>query len=263
MELDILILTVYFICIGYVIYQMALSVEAELEDQVVLVADREGLEAAVRSQLINQGFPEDAAEGLTAAPAPLSPTTALRLAVPEPRTITDEAGQPVEGQVVVQVLPQGPHPLQPVPHLTVQILNQTQGLQITVDWDRSSLSRMNNQVRRVIRPTPGMRLDLGLPQVTSVVNPNQFLSTAITSEDTFNRDPVTQLLQMATPLLDIEKMAVMPPPARKYALELFLQLTPLTGRGARSIVLLVPFRFMVNVLPAQPAIPLLNWIMRR
>ncbi len=262
MEIDILILTVYFICIAYVIYQMALSVEATLEEQVVLVADQEGLEAAVRSQMVQQGFSEDAAEAVAAAPAPLRPATALQLMMPEPKALTDEAGNPTQGKVLMQVLPQGPQPLQPVPGLTVQVLNQTQGVQVTVDWDRSSISRLNNQIRRAIRITPGMRLDLGLPQVTSVVNPNQFLSALITSEDTFTRNPDTQVLQVAAPLLDLQRLAVMPATAR-YALDLVVQLTPMAGRGARSIVLLVPFHFRVEVLPAQPAIPLLNWLMRR
>ena len=72
---------------------------------------------------------------------------------------------------MVQVLPQGPHPLQPVKGLTVQVVNQSHAIQVTVDWDRSSITRMGTEIRRVIRHTPGMRLDLSLPQVTSVVNP--------------------------------------------------------------------------------------------
>ena len=60
MERDILILTVYFICMGYVVYQMALSIEAELEDQVVLVPDAPNLESTVRAHLVGQGFSEQA-----------------------------------------------------------------------------------------------------------------------------------------------------------------------------------------------------------
>ncbi|XGB42713.1 MAG: hypothetical protein LVS60_02410 [Nodosilinea sp. LVE1205-7] len=40
MQVDILLLTVYFICLGYVIYQMALSLEAELEDQIKVLQDQ-------------------------------------------------------------------------------------------------------------------------------------------------------------------------------------------------------------------------------
>lgn len=263
MELDILILTVYFICIGYVVYQMALSVEAELEDQVVLVPDLEGLQTSVRAQLANQGLSPSAAEALAAAPPPLKGGVALSLMVTEPRV-----GPPPEddiplGQIMAQVLPQGPHPLQPVQSLMVQVVNQTQAWQVMVDWDRSSFTRMNNQTLRVIRHTPGMRLDLSLPQVVSVINPNQFLSTQVTSEESLKRNPETQIFQLSAPLVDTEKIASLPPPIRVYSLNLVLQLAPLSGRGARPMVLLVPFKFTVKVLPAQSAIPVLSWFSKR
>lgn len=263
MERDLLILTVYFICMGYVVYQMALSIEEELEDQVVLVPDATTLEETVRSQLVRQGFAEESVAVLAAGPEPLKKAMALRLVVPEPRSYgrenTDEPR--AEGQIMVQVLPQGPHPLKPLMGLTVQVVNQSRNLQVTVDWDRSSITRLSSEIRRVIRHTPGMRLDLALPQVNSVVNPNQFLSTAVTSEDCFNRNPDTQVLQVATPLVDIPKVAGSK--LATYSLDLVVQLVPFSGRGARPIMLLLPFRFVVQLLPAKAAIPLVNWILKR
>jgi hypothetical protein len=262
MELDILILTVYFICIGYVVYQMALSIEADLEDQVELVPDPDSLESSVRDQLVRQGFGEKSVEVLAAGPYPLKKAMTLHLALPEPRNYGPDGGGPRdEGQIMVQVLPQGPHPLKPLSGLIVQVVNQSRNLQVTVDWDRSSITRLGSDIRRVIRHTPGMRLDLALPQVTSVVNPNQFLSTAVTSEDSFGRNPETQVLQVAAPLVDIPKVAGLK--MASYSLDLVVQLMPFSGRGARPIVLLLPFRFSVQLLPAQAAIPLVNWILKR
>jgi hypothetical protein len=263
MEIDILLLTIFFICIGYLIYQMALSIEAELEDQVVLIPNPEALVTALREQLARQGVAEDLGEVVMAAPAPLKPAMAMGLTVPKPRTTQADGTPEIEGQVFVQVLPQGPHPLQPLKGLTVQVLNKTQSLQASIDWDRSSFTRMNNQTRRVIRHTPGMRLDLALPQVMSVVNPNQFLSTTVTSEESFGRDSTTQVLQVTAPLVDVGAMLGLPPPARVYSLDLVLQLTPLTGRGVRPIVLLLPFRFRVERLPAKAPIPYVDWILKR
>lgn len=262
MELDILILTVYFICMGYVVYQMALSIEADLEDQVELVPDPDNLESRVREQLVRQGFGEKSVEVLAAGPYPLRKAMTLRLALPEPRDYgPKKEGSKAEGQIMVQVLPQGPQPLKPLSGLIVQVVNQSRNLQVTVDWDRSSITRMGSDIRRVIRHTPGMRLDLALPQVTSVVNPNQFLSTAVTSEDCFGRNPETQVLQVAAPLVDIPKVAGLK--MASYSLDLVVQLMPFSGRGARPIVLLLPFRFSVELLPAQAAIPLVNWILKR
>ncbi|WP_035991294.1 hypothetical protein [Leptolyngbya sp. KIOST-1] len=266
MEIDILILTVYFICVGYVVYQMALSIEEELEDQVVLVPDGASLESSVRSQLVRQGFAEDAAEVLQAGVEPLGKSVSLRLVVPEPRSLAPPNQRSDElqtGQIVVQVLPQGPHPLKPIQGLTVQVINESRALQLTIDWDRSSISRMTNEIRRVIRHTPGMRLDLALPQVVSVVNPNQYLSTVVTSEDCFSRNADTQVLQQAAPVVDVPKMADLKAPLRTYALDLVVQLKPFSDRGGRPVMLLLPFRFAIQPLPAKAAIPLVNWILKR
>lgn len=266
MERDLLILTVYFICMGYVVYQMALSIEEELEDQVVLVPDAASLESAVRSQLVRQGFAETAAEVLQSGVESLGKSVSLKLTMPEPRSLApaeNSADQKAEGQIVVQVLPQGPHPLQPVSGLTVQVVNQSRALQATIDWDRSSITRMTNEIRRVIRLTPGMRLDLSLPQVNSVVNPSQYLSTVVTSEDCFGRNADTQVLQQAAPVVDIPRMANLKAPLRNYSLDLVMQLKPFSDRGGRPIMLLLPFRFAIQPLPAKAAIPLVNWILKR
>lgn len=265
MEIDILILTVYFICMGYVVYKMALSIEEELEDQVVLVPDAASLESTVRSQLVRQGFAETAAAVLQPGAGALGKAVSLQLTVPEPRSLAaadDQPDEPDEGQITVQVLPQGPHPLQPVNGLTVQVVNQSRAVQVIVDWDRSSISRMTNEIRRVIRHTPGMRLDLAVPQVSSVVNPNQYLSTVVASEDCFSRSD-SQVLQQTAPVVDIPKMANLKGPLRNYSLDLVVQLTPFSGRGGRPIMLLLPFRFAIQPLPAKAAIPLVNWILKR
>jgi hypothetical protein len=264
MEIDLLVLTVYFICIGYVVYQMALSLEAELEDQVVLVPNGEYLENTVKTQLAQQGLAHLKVEVLNPPPPPLKGGMALRLTLPNPIPPSSaEVDELPEGQILLQVLPQGPQPIQPLKALTVNVINQTQTLQATVDWDRSSFSRANSQISRVIRHTPGMRLDLSLPQVPSAVNPNQFLSTAVTSEETYSRNPESQVLQISAPMVNIQQTVAMPPPLRTYGLDLVLQLTSFSGRGMRPIAILVPFRFQVELLPDRAAIPFVNWVLKR
>ncbi|TVQ11096.1 MAG: hypothetical protein EA368_06170 [Leptolyngbya sp. DLM2.Bin27] len=266
MEIDLLILTVYFICMGYVVYQMALSIEEELEDQVVLVPDSETLESSVRSQLKRQGFAETIAQAAQVDSGPLSKAIALQLTPPEPRSLApapERENEADKGLIMLQVLPQGPQPLQPVMGLTVQVVNQSRALQVTIDWDRSSITRMTSEIRRVIRHTPGMHLDLTLPQVNSVINPNQLLRTVVTSEDCFGRNTETQVLQMAAPVVDVPKMAGLKDSLRHYSLDLVVQLMPFGGRGGRPITLLMPFRFTVEPLPAKAAIPMVNWILKR
>lgn len=261
-ELDILLLTVYFICVGYVLYQMALSVDADLEDQVSLIPDGDLLAQSVAEQLTRQGIDPSLGELLQAAPAPLKSVMALKLTVPAPKRPNQENPDP-DGSVIVQVLPQGAQPVQPLTGLTVQVLNQTQSVQALVDWDRSSFTLTTNQAQRVIRHTPGMRMDLALAQVVSVVNPNQLLSTGVTGEPCFGRDPATQVLQIAAPLVEVNGLLKQAPGDRVYALNLVVQLAALTGRGLRPIVLLLPFRFRVERLAARASIPYVNWLLRR
>ncbi|MGB3139142.1 MAG: hypothetical protein WBB18_20205 [Nodosilinea sp.] len=266
MEIDILILTVYFICIGYVVYKMALSIEEELEDQVVLVADVAGLESSVSQQLVQQGFEKSAAEVPQGGEGALGKAAALRLVLPEPRSLApreERPEQPQAGEILIQVLPQGPHPLQPIVGLMVQVINQSRALQVTIDWDRSSITRMTNEIRRVIRHTPGQRVDMALPQVASVVNPNQYLSTMVASEDCFGRDLDTQTLEQTAPAIDVPKIASLKAPLRNYSLDLVVQLKPFSDRGGRPIMLLLPFRFVIEPLPAKAAIPVVNWILNR
>jgi hypothetical protein len=262
MGLDIVLLTIYFLCLGSLGYQMILAMEANLEDRVTFLPDGGPLGIALADQLLRQGFEASLGQVVTELSPPMKPQMGVTLALPALGS-GGQASSETDGIIAVQVLPQGPQPLKPVAGLTVQVLNQTQGFQVAVDWDRSSFTQINNQSRRVIRHTPGNRLDLGLPQVLSVVNPNQLLSAVATSEDVFSLNPATQLLQIAAPLVDPNRLLSGPPPTRVYALDLALRITPVIGRGARPLVLLLPFRFQVERLPAQPPIPYRNWWPKR
>lgn len=260
MGLDLVLLTIYLICIGSLAYQMVLAAEADVEVRVTCLPDADVLGLALTDQLARQGLPVELGQVVMEMSSPLKPQVGLTLTPPALR------GQPPGdngGQIAVQVLPQGPQPLKPLTGLTVQVLNQTQGFQVAVDWDRSSFTQGKGQARRVLRHTPGTRMDLGLPQVVSVVNPNQFLSAVATSENCFSLNPDTQLLHQATPLIDPNQLLTLDPPDRVYALDLALSITPVIGRGARPLVLLLPFRFRVERLVGQSPLPFRRWLGKR
>jgi hypothetical protein len=259
MEVDILLLTIYFIVVSYVVYKMALSVEAQLEDQIVIQLDRQLLQTSVANQLQQQGYSGLPVAVLDAGPPPLNRAACLSLTIPI--QVQDDV---VEGSVAVQVSPQGTRPLEPpIGGLTVQIVNTVPSAQVIVDWDSSSLSLFNTLARRVIRQTPGMRMDLVQAQVHSVINPRQSFSATVTSEDSFGRSPDTQLLQPTAPLVNLNKVIALPPPQRTYALELLIGIQPMASPTQPLIRLLLPFRFEIGVLPDQPAIPLFRWILNQ
>lgn len=257
MATDLLILTIYFICVSYVIYQMALSVEAQLEDQIVIQLDRERLQSAVTDQLRQHGLDDVVIEVLDSGAPPLAKAACLNLKLP--MLIQDEV---IEGEIAVQVSPQGTRPIEPaLAALGVQIVNAMPAAQVLVDWDRSSLTVHNTIARRVIRQTPGMRMDLAQPQVFSVINPRQAFNATITTEDAFGRNPDTQLLQPTTPLINFNRVLTLPPPQRTYALELLIGIQPMASPNQPPIPLLLPFRYEIGILEGKAAIPLFNWIL--
>lgn len=253
---DILILTVYFICIFYVIYQMALSLEAQLEDQVNIRLDSELLLAEVEHQLQQQPRYPLKAE---ITPGGKGGNGLSLLFQPSPAA----ENTPPSSMINLLVMPQGTRPLQPpVPAFTVQVQNQGRDLQLYLDWDRSSISRFNNQGKRVIRLIPGMSQDLGQPQVFSVVNGGQALNCIVTFEEAFTRN-ANGLMEPKVPLVDLEKVTEMQPNQQTYALMLLMWLKRTVDGDEQAIRLLLPFRFNVEVLPGKVALPVLSWLLDR
>lgn len=256
MGTDILILTVYFIIIVYVLYQMALSFEARLEDQVNIQLDGDTLKTTVTSQLQQQGWEEVIeAQILPNPPKPLEGKPCLAISIPQ--------GEDQTAPLLIQVLPQGTKPPKPpIPLLTVQVLNGVPDTQVFIDWDSSSITLHNIQARRVIRQIPGMTLDIAQPQVYSTINPGQFLTAAVTCEDALGRNKDTQVLEVSKPLVDLERAMMMPDPARTFSLRLTVWLQK-TNRQEEAIRLLIPFNFKIAILPGRAAFPILSWILDR
>lgn len=257
---DILILTIYFICVSYVLYKMALALEETLEDQVLIQLDSDLLRTSLEYQLQQQQIPDVTVDVIDQGPPPMARVPSLRLTIP----VGVSEDNPQTGMIAIQVMPQGARPLEPpVAGLTVQIVNTVPSAQVLVDWDSSSLTLQTGQAARVIRQTPGMRMDLAQPQVQSVVNPGQALSATITAEGAFGRDPDTQVLRPIAPLVDLKKTVLIPESKRSYSLELLIGVRSMRDLSQPVIPLLVPFRFKVVVLPDRPAIPVLSWILNK
>ncbi len=82
-------------------------------------------------------------------------------------------------------------PEEELKELLISIENKSDNLAIYIDWDSSTLVfETTKQSRRVIRKSPGLTRDLGVPQVPSLIAPKKTLSEAVTAENVFERDPV-------------------------------------------------------------------------
>jgi hypothetical protein len=249
MGADILILTIYFICVVYVLYQMALSVEANLEDQIQIVLDTETLETAIATQLAQQGQTQAQAkvvQGGMGAPF---------LAISLPQGKATEA-------VEIRIAPQGRQPLRPpVQNIAITAINGLSQRQVFLDWDSSSISVHGGLAYRVIRDVPGMPLDLIQSQVYTVVNPKQGTSARVTSEALFRRGGNGTALESAPVLIDLERIPDMQEPLRVYALRLLVWIKPLSGPDTQAIRLLLPLNFSIEVLPDHVALPILSWLL--
>lgn len=254
MRPDLLILTIYFICLVYVLYQMAKDVEDAIDPKVKLLLDAQLLRESIEQQLDQQAVDHiDVVVPETGGP------TGLLLKF----LSFEEETERSLGTMNFQVMPQGLQTINPISGLTVEIVNQVPYTQVGVDWDNSSLTLLNNQARRVVRHIPGLMTSLGQPQVHTVINPGQRMSAVVTSEDAFGRNPDTQVLQPVTPLLNPERIISLPflePPS--YSLMLLASIYPMAAPQRQPIQLLVPFKFYIEELREQPAIPLFRWLLR-
>ncbi|MEO0824286.1 MAG: hypothetical protein AAFW84_07100 [Cyanobacteria bacterium J06635_15] len=257
MSTDLLILTVYFICVGYVLYQMALSLEKRFEDQIAIHLDSDSLQTEVTGQIGQQGKTNRMTAEVVEA---VNGLRSLVLSL-----WTSPQGEKPNGTVEIQVLPQGRKPLNPpLQALVVQVANRNPDVQIYIDWDRSSINRMQGQTERVIRQIPGMPLDLLQPQVFSVVNPEQALNATIFPESLFARNVENQTLEAKAALINFEQVIELPDKIPKtYSLRLLVWLKRTIEEDAQAMRLLIPFNFTMEILPDEPAFFVLRWIFSR
>jgi hypothetical protein len=249
MGVELLILTIYFICVVYVLYQMALSVEAKLEDQFEIVLDGDSLKAAIANQLQQQTLYHAEPEVHTEKGDALLKLTFRR------------QDDPV-GAVGIQVKPTGKQPLEPpIRTLSVAIVNTLPDQQVLVNWDYSTLSVYGGPAQRVIRQVPGQPTDLLQAQVYTAVNPGLQSSVAVTSEGMLQRPDNQVALEVGTALIDFNKIPMMKEPMRQYSLQMLVWVRSMIDPNSPPLQLLVPFVFRIKILPDHVALPVLSWLL--
>jgi hypothetical protein len=249
MGVELLILTVYFICVIYVLYQMALSVEDKLEDQVAIHLNGEELQDAVNAQLQQQNLYQ-----ASAATQTVNGVAAFAM------TFFKDEEQ--FGTIALQVMPQGKRPLQPaIQTLSVNVVNTLPDQQVFIEWDRSALSIHGGYAQRVIRQVPGSTTDLLPSQAPTVVNPGLQTSVSITSESLLSRPDNQMTLAVGPALVNLSQIPNMPPMARKYSLQLVMWVRSTLHPHAPALQIILPFNFQIEVLPDHVALPVLSWLL--
>jgi hypothetical protein len=94
--------------------------------------------------------------------------------------------------------------LEDLKELSMSVENKSKNLAVYIDWDNSSIVvEHSKQSMRVIRKSPDITRDLGVPQSPSLVAPEKTLTTAITTEDVFKRDTVSGTYSTDKPIVNI------------------------------------------------------------
>lgn len=266
---DILILTVYGLVVFYVLYQMAISIENELEDRLKIQLDVRTLLQQVKNQLKQQPY-EDRIRATIEKPKVKS----LAKIGPQLNLLVQRAENPKQrARVTVAVRPVGVMPLgRKLNSLQVIVVNESPDAQIYVDWDRSTITA-DLFTQRVVRQGPVLGNDLTRPQVFSVVNPGELLTMDITGEGCLSPTADTTQVEISTPIVDMNTVAMGAPPINAmdeeamaaeppaYSLNLMLGIRRITESESYTTYLLLPFGFQAFLLPDEIAFPPLRWLL--
>jgi hypothetical protein len=107
--------------------------------------------------------------------------------------------------------------------LLMFVENKSENLAVYVDWDNSSIVvEHNKQSYRVIRKSPDITRDLAVPQSPSLVAPKKTLTTSITAENSFERDPVSGTYNAKKEIVDIAGLQKSPVKANRILYKKFM-----------------------------------------
>ncbi len=107
--------------------------------------------------------------------------------------------------------------------LLLILTNKSDNLAVYVDWDNCSLAENHKKVsRRIIRKSPDVSRDLGVPQSPGLVAPSQTLVQVLTTEDVFKRDQETGTYQAEKALVEINGLKGSPNRAHRKLYKKFM-----------------------------------------
>lgn len=283
---DVLILTIYFLVVIYVLYQMALSLESQLEEKVKIDLDLDAAKTSLGAQIeqLPLDIPVRVVDGMALAakllkmggpsffngdPKKMPSIRRLELSIPE--------GEGLSGKLTLNAGPTGKLSKDLLKlkgkFLTLELTNRTLDTQTLVDWDRSSITYLSTEAKRAIRVAPNMSWDAQQRQVFSVINPGESLRANVTTEKSFARNPDTRQLEPKNALLNVDELVTFASPKLKdmqgamgrgmFSLNVMLGLRRLAQPETLTMYLLVPFNFNVELLEDEIAFPPLRWLLER
>ncbi|NEP62870.1 MAG: hypothetical protein F6K31_39140 [Symploca sp. SIO2G7] len=280
MSNDTLILTIYFLVVIYVLYQMALTVESNLDDKVKVDLDRDTIEKEVNRQLGQQTHLQKAIAKVEELELKVKNKT-IKLPPFLAVKFSSQVNPQRLNQIRVTVTPMGKMSRNSShKSLNVEVHNLTDDAQVYIDWDKSSISAaVSKSIQRVVRTGIPIGSDLSRGQILSVVNPGDLFKTAVTGENCLSMNPDSRTLEAKIPLVEMDNViALLSEPSKKlssfddedeftvvaYSLRLMVGIRSITERpNTYTTYLLLPFDFAAVLLPDEIAFPPLRWLLNR
>jgi hypothetical protein len=164
--------------------------------------------------------------------------------------------------------------LEELKELSMSVENKSKALAVYIDWDNSSIViKHSKQSMRVIRKSPDITRDLGVPQSPSLVAPEKTLTTAITSENVFKRDAASGTYSTDKAIVDISGLQKHPVKANRllfrrfmarqetleFSLQLVLRISEVRAGLAPGVdvppMVIVNCPFIIKKLPWTYALP--------
>ncbi len=286
--METLLLFVYFLVVFYVLYKMALSLEKNQEDRVIIHLDEDFLAQQTQDQLDCQEDANHIKAAVTDITDGKLKPKVLQLVVRQPKKQVLQSPKAQElkkknvseegildlftGRINIRVTPIGQQKLRKILYLSISVGNDTPDMHVYINWDHSSLE-LFKQGYRIIRSTPNMPSDLSQPQIFSIVNPQSAVNADVTIDRNYAYSHETQQMTLASPLIDLEErveLSQMSDPTTNekniqplYMLDLMIGIKHVTEPNSRLINLLVPFVFTLEIEPDQVALPPLRWLLRQ
>ncbi|MCT7949014.1 hypothetical protein NG798_04375 [Ancylothrix sp. C2] len=127
--------------------------------------------------------------------------------------------------------------------IEIEIKNNFPDQDVYIDWESSCLIDVDRRSQRLVRLSPGMKVDIFVPQVKSLIAPGRIIAEKFTAEKALKRDTTTDSFEATLPLVPSARLKSQPvnrpAAAATLVLRLALQVSaPLKGAGVKQFYVL-------------------------
>jgi len=146
------------------------------------------------------------------------------------------------------------YPIEELQTLVIAVKNKSSQEVLYVDWDRSSLTDIDQRSRRVVRLLSNMKMGLQPSQVPSVITPKKSLKEKLTAEDIL-KPTDSNVVKPDAPLLNAGEFKKNPNKKYRFTLTLSFWLANPGTKMDNRLPYVLACEFIVRKLSWQDVLP--------